>query len=147
MSEHAIQNAIRNSLAGKALIFRSNAGQAWTGNDIRRLPGGAVLIKDARPFHTGLPPGFSDLFGLVSVDVTQDMVGQKVAVFTALECKTEKGRVTEKQANFIKAVNDHGGRAGVVRSVRDALDLVERAWMNGQMLPLKDAMLEVEGKA
>lgn len=121
--EHAIQNGIRNALAGKALIFRANVGQAWTGSKISKLPGGKVLIEGARPFSTGLPAGFSDLFGLTKVTITPDMVGQDVAVFVALEVK-DKAKATEKQSNFLKAVNDNGGRAGVVRSPEDALRIV-----------------------
>lgn len=125
MSEHVIQNEIRNALAGKALIFRANVGQAWTGTKVDRLPGNRVMIHGARPFTTGLPPGFSDLFGLVPVTITPDMVGQQVAVFVALECKTAKGKATEKQNNFLRAVNDNGGRAGVVRSPEDAVRVVD----------------------
>lgn len=134
MSEHAIQNAIRNALAGKALIFRANIGQGWTSSEkplkarhymTVSLAPGDVVLRDARPFSTGLPPGFSDLFGLVPVVITPDMVGQQVAVFTALEVKTAKGKPTEKQAAFIKAVNDNGGRADVVRSPEDAVRVVE----------------------
>lgn len=124
MSEHAIQNTIRNALAGKGLIFRANIGQAWTG-EAHRLPGGDLLLKKPRPFNTGLPPGFSDLFGLVPVVVTPEMVGQTVAVFTALEVKSGKGKASDKQAAFIKAVNDNGGRAGVVRSAEDAVRVLE----------------------
>lgn len=122
MKEHAIQNAIRNALAGHALIFRVNVGTGWTG-DAKRVagPGNRVLIENARPFTTGLPPGFSDLFGLVSVEITPDMVGQRVAVFTALEVKTAQGKPSPQQSAFLRAVNDNGGRAGVVRSPDDAL--------------------------
>lgn len=126
MTEHAIQNTIRNALAGKGLIFRANCGQGWTG-DAKRLPGpgNRVLLENARPFSTGLPTGFSDLFGLVPVEITPDMVGRQVAVFVALEVKTAKGRASDKQQAFIKAVNDNGGRAGVVRSTDDALRVLE----------------------
>lgn len=120
MAEHKVQNEIRNALAGMALIFRANVGEAWTG-DVKKLPGRKVLIENARPFSTGLPPGFSDLFGLVSVKITPDMVGQRVAVFTALEVKTATGRASDVQKAFLQAVNDNGGRAGVVRSPEDAL--------------------------
>lgn len=124
MTEHALQNAIRNALAGKALIFRANVGSAWTGSKVQKLPGNRVLIHDARPFSTGLPPGFSDLFGLAEMTITPDMVGQKVGVFVAMEVKTARGRASEKQARFIQAVNDNGGRAAVVRSTDDALAVV-----------------------
>lgn len=124
MSEHKTQNEIRNALAGKALIFRANTGQGWTGSKVQSLPGKRVLIHDARPFNTGLPPGFSDLFGLVAVEITPDMVGQRVAIFTAIEVKSARGRATEKQRNFLRAVNDNGGRAGVARSADDAIKIV-----------------------
>lgn len=129
--EHALQNGIRNALAGRALIFRANVGKAWQSNDVVKVPRQMpvvmgprdVLLKNARPFETGLPPGFADLFGLVAVEITPDMVGQKLAVFTALEVK-DGARVSPLQKNFINAVNDNGGRAGVVRSVDDAERLV-----------------------
>lgn len=123
MSEHAVQNEIRNALAGLALIFRANCGSAWTG-DVKKLPGNRVLIERARPFNTGLPPGFSDLFGLVSVEITPDMVGKRVAIFTAIEAKAPGKKPTDKQAAFLQAVNDNGGRAGVARSVDDAEAIV-----------------------
>lgn len=121
MKEHGIQNEIRNALAGQCLLFRANVGSAWTGTKVTKLPGNRVVIDGARPFTTGLPPGFSDLFGLVAVTITPDMVGQQLAVFTALEVKSAKGKPTENQENFLKAVNDNGGRAGVVRSIEDAV--------------------------
>lgn len=123
--EHAIQNEIRNALCDKGLIFRANVGQAWTGSEVKKLPGNRVLIEGARPFTTGLPPGFSDLFGLVPVVITPEMVGQTVAVFVAVEVKTARGRASEKQGNFLKAVNDNGGRAGVARSADDAVRILE----------------------
>ena len=129
--EHALQNAIRNALAGRALIFRANVGKAYTSNDVMKVPRQMpvvmgpkdILLRNYRPFETGLPPGFSDLFGLVAVEITPDMVGQKVAIFPGLEVK-DGGRVSQLQRNFINAVNDNGGRAGVVRSVEDAERLV-----------------------
>lgn len=124
MKEHGIQNAVRNALAGVAMIFRANVGQAWTGSRFERLHGGKVLVHDARPFNTGLPPGFSDLFGLQTVTITADMVGQRFARFVALEVKTPGGRASEKQAKFIAAVDKSGGVAGLVRSPSDALQLL-----------------------
>lgn len=122
--EHAIQNDIRNALCDKGLFFRAQVGQAWTGSKVERLPGNRVLIHGARPFSTGLPPGFSDLFGEVPVVITQEMVGQTIGVFAVIEVK-DKGKPTEKQLAFIKAVNDNGGRGGVARSVEDALRIVD----------------------
>lgn len=124
MNEHGIQNTIRNALAGLGLFFRANTGQAWTGSKVEHLPGRRVLIHEARPFNTGLPPGFSDLFGLVPVEITPDMVGQTLAVFAAIEVKAPKGRLSDKQGNFLRAVTNNGGRAGVARSAEDALEII-----------------------
>lgn len=124
MGEHAIQNAIRNALAGLALIFRANVGQAWTGSKFERLNAKDIVVRDARPFTTGLPPGFSDLFGMVMVEITPDMVGQKIAQFVALEVKAPGGRPSEQQAKFLAAIRAVGGRSGVVRSPEDALRLI-----------------------
>lgn len=132
--EHKIQNEIRNALAGQCLAFRANVGQGWTGTGapirvtrpmVVNVQPGDVVLKNARPFNTGLPPGFSDVFGLVPVTITPDMVGQKVAVFFGLEVKTKTGRASTLQGNFLQAVNYNGGRAGVVRSAADALAVIQ----------------------
>lgn len=113
MSEHAIQNEIRNVLAGRCICLRANVGQAWTGSKVERLRGRDIVIRDARPFTTGLPPGFSDLFGLVP--------GGR---FFALEVKTDSGRVSDQQAKFLAAVERNGGLSGVARSPDDALRIL-----------------------
>jgi hypothetical protein len=69
----------------------------------------------------GLTKGASDLIGFESVTITPEMVGHRVAVFTALEVKGPKGNVSPEQREFLKAVEDAGGIAAVVRSVEDAL--------------------------
>ena len=124
MSEHAIQNEIRNALAGKCMLFRVNVGTAWTGQ-VSKLPGNRVLIENARPFSTGLPPGFSDTFGMVPVVITVDMVGMTMGQFLAGEIKADSGRVSPKQAAFLQAISNQGRRAGVWRSVDDALRTVQ----------------------
>lgn len=123
MSEHKLQNEIRNALAGGCLAFRANVGQAWAGEAVK-LPSGDVLVKNARVFSTGLPPGFSDVFGMVPVTITPDMVGKQIGLFFALEVKAPKGKVSDKQTNFLNAVKNYGGRAGVARSTDDALKII-----------------------
>ena len=123
MKEHSLQNEIRNALAGKCHTFRANVGKSWIG-DAHRLPDGSILIRNPRPFSTGLPVGFSDLFGFVPVEITPEMVGQRVAVFAAMEIKTKTGKVTPQQTAFLKAIRNNGGRSGVIRSVDDALRVI-----------------------
>jgi hypothetical protein len=65
-------------------------------------------------------PGGSDLIGYRSIVITPDMVGQRLAVFTAIEVKTPTGRATPAQRHFIDHIRKAGGIAGIVRSVADA---------------------------
>lgn len=94
-----------------ARVIRVNAGKGWAGPSTR-YPDGSVLIKPAQPFH-GVPDGVSDLIGW-----TAD------GHFLAIEVKTSKGRVTAEQTAWLAAVAGAGGRAGVARSIEDALAIV-----------------------
>jgi hypothetical protein len=123
MSEHAIQNAGRNALAQPGVFnTRANVGKAWTG-DAARLPDGSVLIRNPRPFDTGLPPGFTDTFGVTAVTITPEMVGQVVGIAHFIEYKTPTGRVSPLQQRFIDAMRRLGARAGVARSSQEAMDI------------------------
>lgn len=129
--EHAIQNEIRNALAGRGLIFRANVGQAWAGDaervsrtGHRHVEAGSIILRNPRPFDSGLPSGFADLFGLVPVVVGPEHVGQLVARFVAIEVKAADGRVRKQQAQFLAAITANGGLAGVARSTADALRII-----------------------
>ncbi len=101
-----------------ARLFRQNTGLAWVGKVIRiareqsvRVSPGDVVIRNARPFHAGFE-GMSDLGGWVPVEITPDMVGQKIALYAQVEVK-KNTRATAEQMAWIQAVNAAGGRAGV----------------------------------
>ncbi len=66
-------------------------------------------------------PGGSDLIGWKPVFITPDMVGKVVAVFTAIEVKSPKGRMDKEgnQQHFLDAVNAAGGIGKCVRDVRE----------------------------
>jgi hypothetical protein len=106
-----------------ARLFRNNVAQAWVGN-AKRVSPTSVLIVDARPLHAGLCVGSSDLIGWTEVKVTPEMVGRKIAVFTAIEGKTGRVRVTPEQANFIQQVQAAGGFAGVAREPQDITSII-----------------------
>lgn len=111
-TERDIQSTIMEGVSrAGVVIFRNNTG----------------ALKDAmgRLVRFGLCVGSSDLIGWKPVTITQDMVGQEVAVFTALEVKKPRGRPTEKQEYFIGRVKGDGGYAGIVRSLAEALRIVE----------------------
>ena len=101
-------------------LFRNNTGMGWAGELIRKYNNGSVELKNARPLHAGLCVGSSDIIGFRSVVITPDMVGERVAVFTALEVKTPTGRPTNEQLNFLLAVQSAGGIAKIIRSVEEA---------------------------
>lgn len=98
--EHLIQNEIRLALADTCVIFRANVGTGYT--------------KDGRYFSTGLPKGFSDLFGFRKSD------GK--AVF--IEVKTPTGRPSAEQKKFLETMRNYGAIAGICRSKEDALNLI-----------------------
>ncbi len=111
---------------GPTRLFRQNAGMGWIGRatkiEQRRsitVHPGDVVIHEARPFHAGIE-GMSDLGGWHTVEITPEMVGQRVAVYVAVEVKTDTGRARPEQLRFLAAVSAAGGRAGIARSVPDA---------------------------
>lgn len=99
-NEHDIQNEIRAAVSPYCVIFRINVGKGYT--------------KDGRYFDTGVPKGFSDLFGV--------RISDGKAVF--IEIKTAKGRVRPEQKNFLEQMRKNGAVAGVCRSAEDALNLI-----------------------
>lgn len=91
----------------------------------------ADVVKLARSIHPLLAglcaPGSSDLIGWTTIIVTPDMVGRKLAIFTAVEVKTEDGVVDPDQYKFIDVVTEAGGFAGVARSPQDALKIMQQS--------------------
>ena len=87
-------------VADIAVTFRANVGKFKT--------------LDGRWFDTGLPVGFSDLFGFRKSD-------NKI-IF--LEVKTPTGRPSAEQIKFLEAVRKHGCIADIVHSVEEARQLI-----------------------
>jgi hypothetical protein len=95
-------------------LFRNNVGMGWAGRLIHRTEAGTVALHGARPLHAGLCEGSSDLIGWTTLEITPDMVGRKVAVFTAVEVKVPGKKPTAEQINFITQVRTAGGIAEVL---------------------------------
>ena len=112
--ETKIQQEIRLGLGTRddVRLFRNQVGQ---------LPD----PRTGRPVQFGLARGSADLVGWKTIEVTPDMVGQRLAVFTSIEVKTPNGRPTQYQKAWLRAVDNAGGIAGIARSVDDALRIVE----------------------
>lgn len=117
MSESPQLRKLLLALSGAgARVFRNNVG----------------MLQDSRGQYIKYGvcnPGGSDVVGWQSVVVTADMVGSRVAVFTAIEAKVDAA-VEEEQRNFLRAVSDAGGIALVVRNegaIPAAVEIV-RQW-------------------
>ena len=124
MKEQDIQTRVMLALSKRnAKIFRNNVGVGWQGKSYRR-PNGDIVIETPRPLHAGLCTGSSDLIGWHSVVVTPEMVGTRVAIFTAVEVKQPKKKPTEVQQNFINVVLEAGGYAGVATNDDEAVDIL-----------------------
>lgn len=101
MTESGLMREIMLALSADGhAVFRANVGLFFT--------------KDGRPVRSGLPVGFSDLFGFRASDAR--------AFF--LEVKTPRGHATPEQLAFLDAMRRRGALAGVVRSVDDARQLL-----------------------
>lgn len=103
-------------------LFRNNVGKAWAGNKYERINQTDVIIRNARILHAGLCKGSSDRIGWNPVKITPDMVGKTVAVFTAVEVKTNKGRSSIHQDRFLQAVRKSGGYGILGRCKQQVLD-------------------------
>ena len=110
-NEAVVQNKIRLALGnGKIRLFRNNTG--------------ALTDIKGRLVKFGLCKGSSDLIGFKTITITPDMVGQNVAVFSAIEVK-DKGKATDDQKKFINIIKKAGGLAGVARDIKDAKKILD----------------------
>ncbi len=107
MSEAQTQQQIRLELSrGPVRLWRNNTG--------------TLLDKHGRPVTFGLCKGSADLIGLRTITIGPEHVGQRLAVFAAIEVKSATGRPTAEQTQFLQAVQAMGGLSGIARSVDDA---------------------------
>lgn len=99
-----------------ARIFRNQVGLGWQGRVSRfttvkqiTVHPGDVLVRDARALKSGLCNGASDLIGWKSIEITPAMAGKRIAVFVAIETKSDTGKLTDEQENFLIQVLSAGG--------------------------------------
>ena len=112
--ETKLQQEIRLALGRipSLRLFRNQVGQ---------LPD----PRTGRCVQFGLAKGSSDLVGFKTIKITPEMIGQEVAQFVSIEIKTERGKLTEVQENWLQKVKSSGGIVGVARSIQDALKIVK----------------------
>lgn len=93
------------------ILHASQCGSTMFKNNV-----GMYRDERGNVIRYGLCKGSSDLIGWTPITITPEMVGKKIAVFTAVEVKKNKFgkyRATEDQKRFISAVQANGGMAGV----------------------------------
>ena len=124
MAESQILKSVRLLSRGVVRLFRNNVGSAWMGKAIPQKDG-SIKIDNPRRVDFGLCVGSSDAIGFKTVEITPDMVGQKIAIFVAIETKTATGKPTADQQKFVDYVAKCGGLAGIARSVDDAKEILK----------------------
>lgn len=86
---------------------------------------GAFKTNDGKWVRYGLQnPGGSDLIGFTPTTITPEMVGLVVPVFTAIEVKTESGKPTKEQIDFLSFISSRCGLAGICRSPEELSGLL-----------------------
>ena len=111
-SEHSIQNEIRLALSNHGICLRLNSGKAYGGKRIWDNHRGEYILTDLRTIALCVK-GTPDLL----------FIGEN-GVVAFIEVKDNKGRVRSEQSDFITLVKSYGYRAGVARSVEDALNII-----------------------
>ena len=113
-SETKIQQEIRLALGQRSdlRLFRNETG---------KLPD----PRTGRWVQFGLAKGSSDLIGFKTVKITPEMIGKEIAQFVSIEIKTERGKLTDIQKNWLQKVQSSGGIVGVARTVKDALNILK----------------------
>lgn len=133
ISESKILKQVMIELSQFCTLFRNNTGKAWIGKDTYiktkqnvTVNPGDVVIRKARRFHAGLVNGASDIIGWTKVEVTQEMVGTDVCLFSGIEIKSSSGRLTDDQEIFMNKIIESGGISFVARSADEAIILLSK---------------------
>jgi hypothetical protein len=108
-----------SNLMRKCLLELSKVGRYFRNNT------GLLQGHDGRFHRYGLAVGSSDIIGCTPIVVTNKMVGQKVGLFTAIEVKSDAGKATKEQVAFIEMVKNQGGIAGIARSEKESLVIIQ----------------------
>lgn len=126
MSESELQQLIQIEAPKYGCILERNNSGAFTNPEGRlvRFGLGNISAKHAEKMRS------ADLVGITTIIITQEMVGQKIGVYTAGEVKPPDWKPNKKltpheqaQLNWLNWVKLRGGIAGFVNSV-DSLRLL-----------------------
>lgn len=129
MNETPVQQLVRLEAARMGMmLFRNNSGACRddTGRLIRY-----GLGNDSEKVNKVFKS--PDLVGFTPLQVTANMVGRKIAVFTGIDCKHSEWKQTKKfddretaQQAFFDVVLDGGGFAGFATGPGDLYRIIAR---------------------
>ena len=125
ISEAVIQQSIQLEAPKMGVTLMRNNNVAFKDESGRMVRAGLGNVSPNQPFKS------SDLIGWTEIVVTPEMVGQRIAIFTAIEVKSEKWKCSNDererlQNNFIKWVRFRGGIAAMINSVDEFRKLFKR---------------------
>lgn len=106
MNESMLLSQIIKALYPWVHLYRANVGTVKTDKGYR--------------FSTGLPKGFSDLFG--TLPASKSKTGCATPVF--IECKIGGGTLRPEQEKFLAAEKANGSIVGVAYTVEQAVNLI-----------------------
>lgn len=110
LKESEVQKLIMRYLTRRTRIYKNAVGTAKQGD---------------RVISFGLCKGSSDLIGFTEVKITTEMVGDTVAIFTAIEVKKYNGDPSPDQVKFIELVKSSGGIGGIAKTIDEANQIIE----------------------
>jgi hypothetical protein len=108
-----IENRILSELPPNKRLFKINAGMGWCGKIVKHT-GNVIILKNPRPLHAA-PAGWPDLCGWETVEITPEMVGQKIPVFCMEEVKAGNDTLKPAQKKMKKLFEKMGGVFMIVR--------------------------------
>jgi hypothetical protein len=109
-----VNEIINKLLESRPMMFSNPVGSGFVGGKIKHTQSGSgIVVINPRRIKYGLCPGSADYIGWTSIEITPDMVGKKIAVFTSCEIKTENDRLSKEQRTWNKIVRKDGGIAEV----------------------------------
>lgn len=120
-------NEIANKVSKEfPFVFSNDNGKALVGGKqfIAKKDGAIPVKKGDRvtiggsPITYGLFPGSADKVGWTEKIIN----GEKIAVFTSIEIKTENDKLSDKQRRWNRAVRRSGGIAEVWHAVGDVIE-------------------------
>ncbi len=140
LKEKPIQNNIRVDCSRPHnRIFRNHVGAAYSPHVVhaalqmigdRHLRKRIKEVLDKGYQQFGFGAGTSDLIGIQTETITQDMIGKKVGVFFAIEVKDPNHKtdpdLLEKQEKFINLINNMGGKAGFATNTLEAYHILTK---------------------